>query len=317
MVPAVENPQAARAAILSGWLRGKKPDTIKAYSDSIRAFGRWWSSLHGPTSEQDAVRGLLQVGRLQANALLQAWFADQLEASLSIRTVKLRYAALRSLCTLMVEQLGEGTYVPRATLPKGDRAAPLEHRARLQAVRPAYAAIIERLEALAAAGDAAAVRDLLVFRLGRGLGLRRMELSRLNVGDVDLDHRLISISGKGRIEKEKMPLPSGLAARLREHLASGDSALPTAPLLCARNGRRLDRMAISRIIARRAHEAGVKLRPHDKRRLFCTRVIEKFGLRRGRLLTRHATEATLSLYDLSAADELEAMAEAAAEEGED
>lgn len=306
----------ARASIMSRWLRGKKPDTVRTYGESIHAFAIWWRRRVDPTmgGDEAAVRALLALARPQGNALVAQWFDDQLEDGRAVSTIRVRYAALRSLSELLVEQLGEGEYVPRARPPKADRRTPLEARSKLQRVRPAYLAVMEHLLQRLPDGDWRVVRDLAIIRAGSTMGLRRKEIVGLNLGHVDVASRVLWIWGKGRRKREPVVLPQGYLDLLAMWLAVRGAGDASDPLFFATGGERLERAAINRIVARRASEAGVMLRPHDLRRLFCTKVIERFGLRRGKSLTRHTSEATLSIYDLSEGEQLEQMADEAAED---
>jgi site-specific recombinase XerD len=119
-------------------------------------------------------------------------------------------------------------------------------------------------------------RDFAVLSVLYGAGLRRAELTHLDLAHVD-GCRLM-VFGKGKRwrtahlrEDARVALQSWLEVR-----GARDGAL-FPPI--HRSGtfliQRLSTEAIARIVARRAHAAGIEeLRPHDLRRAFATRLLE-------------------------------------------
>lgn len=298
-------------ALLQRWLHAKKADTRRAYRDSLHAFAAWWSLREGHVSnDMDAVRLLLARARADGNATCVRWFDDQLSWGHAVTTIRLRYAALRSLCSLM-ESIGEAQWTPTVRPPMSDKRTPLEARNKMRGIPDAYMKIMSEALREASQGNRLAIRDVAIMRMGRDMGFRRIEIHMLNVTDVDFEGRQVLVSGKGRRRKQPVPLPHSMVPILRAWLAvrvpDGARANDDAMFL-GRNLTRLSRIGIYKMVTRRGAELGLTLQPHDLRRIFCTRAIDRFGLRRAKALTRHAYESTLSLYDLTEGAELEAMA---------
>jgi integrase/recombinase XerD len=143
-------------------------------------------------------------------------------------------------------------------------------------------------------------RDLAILSVLYGAGLRRAELAHLDLSHVD-GIRLM-VFGKGRKwrttrlgQHAEAALESWLLVRGR---APGALFFPIHRSGSARP-RRLSTEAIARIVARRAHEAGVgELRPHDLRRAFATRLFETgVDVLVVQRILGHRSVATTQIYD--------------------
>jgi len=117
--------------------------------------------------------------------------------------------AYRSLFGYWVDK-GYARVNVAAKLRKPPRPEP-----RRRPITPTEAALVRTL---AAAGQDPAL-DVLVVMLAERLGLRRIELCRLRVCDVDMAARRLRVWGKGDKERT-LPLPERLAAQLQQYLES-------------------------------------------------------------------------------------------------
>jgi site-specific recombinase XerD len=143
-------------------------------------------------------------------------------------------------------------------------------------------------------------RDFAILSVLYGAGLRRAELTHLDLSHTD-GGRLM-VFGKGR-QWRTTSLRQDARAALESWLQNRGT-LPGALFLAIhRSGalrpRRLSTEAIARIVARRAHEAGVgELRPHDLRRAYATRLLEAgvdvFVVQRS---LGHRSVTTTQIYD--------------------
>jgi site-specific recombinase XerD len=97
-------------------------------------------------------------------------------------------------------------------------------------------------------------RNSLMLELAYGSGLRRMELIRLNVEDVDLVERTAHVWGKGNKDRI-VPITGAAVNALREYLFL--SPIPRGPLLRSHSGRRLTPEEITWIFKRK-----IGIRPH-------------------------------------------------------
>jgi site-specific recombinase XerD len=123
------------------------------------------------------------------------------------------------------------------------------------------------------------VRDAAIISIMFGAGLRREEVTTLNLDDYDSENAKLVIRGK-RSKQRVAYLGDGALAVLRDWLQlRGDS---TGPLfLCVKRGgnlrpdRRLTPQAIYHLLQNRAKRAGIKsFTPHDLRRTFVGRLLD-------------------------------------------
>ena len=161
---------------------------------------------------------------------------------------------------------------------------------------------IEQLFAFPAADDPLAVRDRALFELMYACGLRVSELAGLNLRDVDSTEGYLRCLGKG--SKERV-VPVGRAAlrSLEEYLrlirpVLLKTAASTILFLSAR-GKPLGRVAIWKILRKRAIEAGLDEipSPHALRHSFATHLLEGGAdLRSIQELLGHASISTTEVY---------------------
>ena len=127
-------------------------------------------------------------------------------------------------------------------------------------------------------GSPLGIRDAAIISVLFGCGLRREEITRLNLDDYDSEAAKLVIHGK-RSKQRIAYLVEGATAALADWLAiSGEVAGPL--FLSVRRGgnlrhdRRLTPQAIYYLLKIRAKRAGVKpFTPHDLRRTFVSRLL--------------------------------------------
>lgn len=104
-------------------------------------------------------------------------------------------------------------------------------------------------------------RAAAIVWLELGMGLRRIEVHRLNVEDWSRRDELVRVVGKGSHERT-VPVPTGAAEALRVYL--GQYPATVGPLIRGyTTGRRLSLSALSHYMARWMYEAGIKHGPRD------------------------------------------------------
>jgi site-specific recombinase XerD len=147
-----------------------------------------------------------------------------------------------------------------------------------------------------------ATRDDAVLEVLYGSGVRVSELCSLDLGDVDVDRRRLTVWGKGAKERA-VPLSEPAASRLADwlgsaraaHLASM-SAPPAEPDALFHNGAgtRLSPRDVRRIIDRRSP---VPTHPHALRHSFATHLLDGGAdLRVVQELLGHSDLATTQVY---------------------
>lgn len=155
------------------------------------------------------------------------------------------------------------------------------------------------LDACAADQSTGGVRDGAIIALAYACGLRRAEISALDLEDYNLDEDSLKVIGKGR--KERLVYPeAGTQAALADWLTLRGS--DPGPLFWSRRldrGKRLSPQAIYHLIERRAKEAGVSdISPHDLRRSFVSDLLSAGAdLSTVQKMAGHADISTTAGYD--------------------
>jgi integrase/recombinase XerC len=158
----------------------------------------------------------------------------------------------------------------------------------------------------AASGDTEAdTRDAAIVMTFYCLGLRVSELCGLNLQDTDLERGSTWILGKGRRERELVPLPQPLIGAIRKYLTHRGSQ--AGPLFLTRGQRgknrdgRLETRSVLRIIRELGQRVGLHVWCHSLRHTSITQAAELgqkagLGLDKIRAHSRHRTIATLMIY---------------------
>jgi integrase/recombinase XerC len=142
------------------------------------------------------------------------------------------------------------------------------------------------------------LRDRALLELLYSSGLRRSEVSALNVGDVDLLAGVVRVFGKG--SKERMvPVGSAAARCLRDYLASRGRPESGEPLFTNGRGGRLTHDGVAFVFRRwvRASSLLKSVSPHVFRHTFATHLLNKgCDLRAVQEMLGHANLATTQVY---------------------
>ena len=150
----------------------------------------------------------------------------------------------------------------------------------------------------APADDGLAVRDHALFELMYGSGLRLSEIHGLDLGDVLLDEGWVSVTGKGRKERQ-VPLSGksveALCAYLSERVAaSGETALFTG-----KNGTRLGQRQIQKRLQTWAVQqgGGQHISPHMMRHSYASHLLQSSrDIRAVQELLGHSNLSTTQIY---------------------
>lgn len=148
------------------------------------------------------------------------------------------------------------------------------------------------------APDPRAKRDMAMFELLYGCGLRLSELVGLNVEDIDLQSGSLIVLGKGNKERR---LPVGKAARsaVTAWLDVHPNPLPDTPLFTSTGSRRISNRSVQLRLKKlgNAQIGNNKVHPHMLRHSFATHLLESSGdLRAIQELLGHADIATTQIY---------------------
>ena len=231
--------------------RNVSPATIAAYRDTFRLLLRHLQKTY-------RVRGFsLPLEVLKPDTVLR--FLDHLEQKRgnSIRTRNARLAAIRSFVHYLIDWLGPE--LPPAV------ARILGIPFKRQAQRLMGFLSRQEIEAILAATDDTwtGQRDHLLFLLLYNTGARISEILALRVRDVNIDHRQIELTGKGR-KQRRVPLWPQTQRRLRRWLKN-NRCPSEAPLLPNRFGQRLSRAGAAYQLQQLVERASAQLPSLKKR----------------------------------------------------
>ena len=278
----------AREGLVALFLSGRSARTLQAYRDDVEDYRAF---VGAPTLDA-AAACLLESGQGGANAAVLAYRAHLLERGLAPATVNRRLAALRSLVKL-ARTLGlvPWTLDVPAVRSEGYR----------DTRGPGVDGVRRLLGALADRQDAKGLRDRVIVRLLYDLALRRAEVVRLDVEDVDLAAGTVAVLGKGRREKLVRTLPDATRAALAAWLAVRGTA--PGPLLVnadrARKAPGLTSTSVYRIVRALGASVGLTVRPHGLRHAAITAALELSGgdVRKVQRFSRHSDVRVLQRYD--------------------
>jgi len=226
-------------------------------------------------------------------AELERYTAELRAEGLSAATIARRAAAARSFFRHL-QLLGARSDNPAAELALPPRIRRLP--------RTLSAGEAERLIGAANGVTPRALRDRALVELLYGAGIRVSEAVGLEKGGVDLDERLVRVTGKGGKERI-VPVGRPAAEALRRYLARGRPFLDRRrrpELFLNAKGGALTRAGAFLILRRLAEEAGLepgRVHPHLLRHSFATHLLEGGAdLRSVQELLGHADLGTTELY---------------------
>jgi len=256
--------------------RGCSAHTLRAYEADLRRF------LGGkPAAGPESL----------TRARVREYLAGlQSGAGLSRNSVLRKVAAVRSFARYLREQ-GALKEDPFLNVPLPKKAARLPNfltEAELEA-------LLSDAEGLPQGWGA---RDLAVLELLYSSGLRRSELSGLNVGDVDFLSGFVRVFGKGSRER-LVPVGTRALSRLRDYLRRRPGAAAGEPLFLNGRGGRLSGQGVGFVLRRwaRARNYPKAVTPHALRHSFATHLLDRgAGLRSVQEMLGHKSLSTTQVY---------------------
>lgn len=275
---------------LAGLARGNASShTIRNYGSDLVQFLEYFS----PPGSKPPRPGAIDA------TMLREWLGNLYDRKLDPISIRRKLAAVRSFFQSLLEEGSVSTNAARLLrTPKAPRRLPAVPTAE-QTNRLLDSVAKDPFE------RPHPERDLLLFELLYGCGLRISELVGLNLGDFDFSERWIRVRGKGKKERQ-VPYASKAAAALEKYLTvRAARAKETALLLNHRGSRLSDRRAreivkfYSRMIS-----GDSSLHPHSLRHAYATHLLaDGADLRAIQELLGHARLATTQKYtQVSAAD---------------
>ena len=146
--------------------------------------------------------------------------------------------------------------------------------------------------------DSLAVRDHALFELMYGSGLRLSEIHGLDLGDVLLDEGWVSVTGKGRKERQ-VPLSGKSVEALRAYLSERVAADGETALFTGKNGTRLGQRQIQKRLQAWAVQqgSGQHISPHMMRHSYASHLLQSSrDIRAVQELLGHSNLSTTQIY---------------------
>jgi integrase/recombinase XerC len=254
-----------------------------ASEHTLRNYGTDLDQFAGYFSPPPAEVGVLE---------LREWLGDLYNRGLSVVTIRRKLAAVRSLFRFMLREGTISTNPARLLkTPKAPKRVPIVPTAE-QTNRLVDAVAADTMD------RPHPERDLLVFELLYGCGLRISELAGLNLDDFDRSERWIRVRGKGKKERQ-VPYGSKAEAALERYLAVRAAKPDEDALMLNHRGVRLSDRFIRRIVTfyARMVSGDASLHPHSLRHAFATHLLsEGADLRAIQELLGHSRLATTQKY---------------------
>jgi len=142
------------------------------------------------------------------------------------------------------------------------------------------------------------IRLKAIFSLLAFQGLRQIEITRLNVEDIDLKSHTALIQGKGKADKELIHLHPETVRAVKEHIRV--SRVGSGALFKSMGNRYSDRittMTIKREIREALSPLGIDKTTHGFRHYYITTLLQKLDVRDVRKFSRHSNLEMLIVYD--------------------
>jgi len=269
-----------------GQERQGSPLTVEAYGQDLHGFAGFLTQHIGAEPTSADLLGLRE-------ADLRAWLAREAARGLTNRTRARRLSALRSFFRYARKR--HGVECNAARLLRTPKVVPSLPRALPAAQARAVASDIGE----ASATPFAAARDIALFTLLYGCGLRISEALGLTVGQAPRASRPLRVLGKGNKERLVPVLPAveqAVADWLRHHPGAGD---PMAPLFLGERGAVLNPAVAQRTMRHYRRLAGLPehATPHALRHSFATHLLAGGAdLRAIQDLLGHASLSTTQRY---------------------
>jgi integrase/recombinase XerC len=292
MPEAISELAAAIERYLAGLAReNASPHTLRNYSSDLAQFIEYFSPGDRPAPAPREI-GVLQ---------LREWLGHLFDRGSSAITVRRKLAAVRSLFKFMLREGAIATNPARLVrTPKAPKRVPIVPTAEQTntLVDTVAADILDRPHP---------ARDLLIFELLYGCGVRISELTGLNLEDFDRTERWIRVLGKGRKERQ-VPYGAKAADALEKYLEVHPKLLGGAgprparaehALFLNHRGRRLSDRGARGIVKfyARMISGDSSLHPHSLRHAYATHLLaDGADLRAIQELLGHARLATTQKY---------------------
>lgn len=235
--------------------RNASAHTLKAYRGDLEVFSTYLGQRSLKAVDHVTIRGFL---------------SHLYDKGLGKTSVARSLAALRSLYRWLAQEgLVEQNPAALVSTPKLPKKLP-----RVPTIEEMNAVLEGRMPEAASFPQ----RDLLLFELLYGCGIRNSELVGINLDDIRLSNEALLIRGKGKKERY-VPFGDSVKSALAAYLPARQQLLKknSPALLINQRGGRLTTRSVGRIIKKVAVAKGLSpdVHPHTLRHAFGTHMLEE------------------------------------------
>ncbi|MFT5998166.1 MAG: integrase/recombinase XerC [Neolewinella sp.] len=265
--------------------RRVSPHTVTAYTTDLTQFS-------GFCAEEFEVKATSEVTR----DMVKTWLAGLMSAGLAPASIRRKLSALKAFYAFQQSRgLQSENPTVRIPTPKLGRRLPASVAAK--DIKRLFAAFPDPMTNT----DFGLLRDHLLLGLLYQCGMRRAELIGLNEADVDMDHRRLTLHGKGN-KQRLVPFGPSLTELLECYSLLKQQTFPepeTTALMVADSGKRLyPKYLYNKVVEYLgAFSTEEKKSPHVLRHTFATHLLEEGAdLNAVKELLGHANLAATQLY---------------------
>jgi integrase/recombinase XerC len=290
--------QHTAQTILRAWFEGKAEHTIRSYRHDLEDFALYFSralAISPPMDVDTTLNRFFRQSSPSAHEIVLGFRGWMQQAHLSPASINRHIATLRSV-TKLGRMLGMMTWYLEVPGVKAEK--------RRDTRGPSIADVRRMLEATSADTEAE-TRDRAIVLTFYCLGLRVSELVALTLQETDLARGTTWIKGKGRKEKELVPVPALVVEAVRAYLKHRGTV--PGPLFQTRGQRGkhrngvLETRSVLRIVRTLGQKVGLHVWCHGLRHTAITTAIERgqqagVGLDRIVAFSRHRNLATMLIY---------------------
>lgn len=291
-------PPSELAKLIAAYLEERRRENVSAhtlrnYATDLQQFHDYFTTPEGVTTAIEEIDTLA----------LREWLGSLYDRGLQVVTTRRRLAAVRSFYRWLLREGRVPVNVGKLLrTPKMPRKLPVVQSAEEtnQLIDAVAAQPFER---------PFPERDLAIFELLYGCGLRVSELVGLDLADIDRQERWLRVRGKGRKERQT-PFGGKAAAALEGYLAVRQPAAGETAVFVGSRGKRLGDRAVRKIVKFYATYVmgDSSLHPHSLRHAYATHLLgDGADLRSIQELLGHARLSTTQRYTQVSLEDLMAV----------
>jgi len=282
--------------------KGYSAHTIRAYRNDLQEFAALVVSPGAEATREARGKAAEQFDPRQVDALaIRGYLADLYRRNRK-SSIARKLSAVRSYYRFLVRQgVIESSPADAVLTPKQEKKI------------PSYLTVDDMFRLLAAAPEDSLydVRNKAIFETLYATGVRISELAGLDTTDVDLEERVMKVSGKGNKER-LIPMGSKAAAAIRDyrghlHRETGIAPDHGGPLFLNKFKGRLTVRSMARCLDQLVRACGLRVpvSPHTLRHTFATHLLDAGAdLRAVQELLGHESLSTTQKYTHVSIDRL-------------